>query len=1023
MPDTPTSVSRIGKYEVLGELGRGGMGVVYRAEDKNIGREVAIKTLTDATPELRQRFLVEARSGVLNHQNIVTVYDFGEQDGNPYIVMEYLQGDSLEKVLRATRPLALVEKLEIVRQVCEGLGYAHSKGVVHRDIKPANIMVLPGGQVKIVDFGIARLESSTGQTKTGAVIGTFHYISPERLKGEMADGRADIWACGIMLYQMLTGVLPFGGEDISALHKVVNEPFPPLTMHLSDYPKGLDQVMERALAKQPDDRYASAEEMAGDLESIAEVLKRARVGEMLDHVRGLLEQDQLNAARPVLLDLQRLDPQNIEIKKLLREVQDRLSRQQRSEQVRQLLNLAEEAVLTQRYADALDLYKQAAKVDPNTPGIPEKVKHVQGLKEKVDRIAHLQQQASDARQRNDLTAAALLIDQALQLDERNTDLRNEKVRLAQEQDRAAREGLRRRLKEEGRDKLSRRAFTEAIHNLREALQIDPTDAEAQQMFQEATSRQEEERRRKVIEQIVAEIQDHLFRGELERGLELIHRSLDRLPAEASLLRLRAETEKQLQEQNTRRLVEQTSLKVQDLFFTDPQEALSCVQQALNHLPNEGRLLALQEQVVDQLKKANLAGLRSQYLKHAQEAIDAGQFDQALTTLETAALDCGESPEIAYLRDHARAEKQDREKNQAVASALDRAKERIAAEDLEGALAILAPAAQQTGNTAVEQLLRQTQDRLDEVTRRLESLVARVRSLSESDPAQALQLIQSQPPEVQQHSQLKDVRVRLDARVEQQRVTREAIQRATALLGKKDLRGGMEALEGVERAYGSSPELAAAMKDYAHRRGPMASEMVGQSVTAARQAILAQNGAGALEELRRSADVLEFADANCQADWNRLAQEAAKTASAKRNTTGTLPIVVQTKGPSMGIVAAVVAVLLIVAGVLIYKVVSGSGGKGAAPPSTYLQLNASPFAEVMSVKGSKGDNVPLPAGDHMTPLRIEGVPEGSYTVAFKTPDGTGATATCDLKVDGDHLCVAPSADLTDTQIDQILAGQK
>ena len=306
--DTPTSMTHIGKYEILAELGRGGMGVVYRAEDKNIGREVAIKTLTDATPELRQRFLVEARSGVLNHQNIVTVYDFGEQDGNPYIVMEYLHGDSLEKVLRGAKPLTLVEKLEIVRQVCQGLGYAHHKGVVHRDIKPANVMVLPDGHIKIVDFGIARLESTSGHTQTGAVIGTFHYISPERLKGDPSDGRADIWAIGIVLYQMLTGVLPFAGEDVSALHKVVNEAFPPLSNYLTDYPRGLDQVLERALAKHPDDRYGTAEEMAADVEAINEILKRARVGEMLGHVKGLLEQEQLSAARPVLLDLQRLDP-------------------------------------------------------------------------------------------------------------------------------------------------------------------------------------------------------------------------------------------------------------------------------------------------------------------------------------------------------------------------------------------------------------------------------------------------------------------------------------------------------------------------------------------------------------------------------------------------------------------------------------------------------------------------------------------------------------------------------------------
>ena len=164
--DTGTPVTQIGKYQILGILGVGGMGVVYRGMDNSVGREVAIKTLTEATEELRQRFQLEARSGVLNHPNIVTVYDFGEQDGNPYIVMEFVPGDSLENLLRAGRQFSLIEKLEIVRQVCLGLGYAHQKGVIHRDIKPANVMVQPDGNIKIVDFGVARpgkpLRSHTG---------------------------------------------------------------------------------------------------------------------------------------------------------------------------------------------------------------------------------------------------------------------------------------------------------------------------------------------------------------------------------------------------------------------------------------------------------------------------------------------------------------------------------------------------------------------------------------------------------------------------------------------------------------------------------------------------------------------------------------------------------------------------------------------------------------------------------------------------------------------------------------------
>ncbi len=1020
--DTSTPVTHIGKYEIIAELGRGGMGVVYRAEDKNIGREVAIKTLTDATPELRQRFLVEARSGVLNHTNIVTVYDFGEQDGNPYIVMEYLHGESLEKWLRGSN-LSLVDKLEIVRQVCEGLAYAHQKGVVHRDIKPANVMVQPGGHIKIVDFGIARLESNnTGYTQTGAVIGTFHYISPERLKGHPSDGRADIWAAGIMLYQMITGVLPFPGEDISAAHKVVSEPFPPLSNYLTNYPPNLDWVLERALAKDPEERYSSAEEMAADLEGITETLKRARIGEMLIQIKALVEEEKLTAARPMLMDLQRLDPQNFEIKKMLRDVQERLARQQKSEQVRQTLSMAEEAVLSQKYGEALELYKQAGRIDANAPGLQEKIQHVQGLKEKVERISALQDQARAARERRDLTSASQLIDEALRLDERNTDLRNERAGIVREIERQAKDSTRRKLKDSGKEHLAARSYTAAITNLREALDIDPTDVEVQKLFQEATARQEEDRRRKVIEQIVGEIQDSLFRNETERALQLINRALERLPAEAQLLRLKADTEQKLQEERAQKLVQATSLKVQELFFSNPQEALSVVQQALIEMSGEEHLLALQERVVTQLKKANVEGLRAQYLKHAQESLATKHYDEAISTLENAALDCGESPEITYLLENARTQKREGERAQASASVLEKAQKRLAEEDLEGARDILKAGSQEVGGGAIDQLLRQTQERLDDITRRLEAVVGRVTSLGECDPAQALQLLAAQPAGVQQHSRLRALKAKLEIAAEQQTATQQAIAQAHELREKRDLRGGMEALEAVRRAYGDSPRITSAIAEYNQRQTPIASAMVSESVSKARQALLAKKAPQALEELQRSAEVLELADANCRADWNRLAQEAAALAKVKVGATGTMPIIVQAKGPSTMMIAAIAAVVLVVIGGILFFTLRGKGTGGTAAPTTsYLELNASPYAEVVSVTGSDGKKVPLGAGSHMTPLRVDGLADGSYTVVFKALDGSEQKQTCPASAE--QPCTAPTAAVGDTQIDEILAGAK
>jgi eukaryotic-like serine/threonine-protein kinase len=419
-------IQKIGRYRVTGELGRGGMGIVYRGEDRLIGRRVAIKTLTEVTPELRERFHIEARSGILSHQNIVTVYEVGEHEGSPFIAMEFIEGDSLEKVLRLRKRLPLLEALSIVEQVCAGLGYAHGHGVVHRDVKPANILVRPDGRVTIVDFGIARLaDQSQKLTKTDALLGTFHYIAPERLKGEPSDGRADIWSVGVMLYEMLTGELPFKGSDVSSLYRVIHEPYVPLATYVQDLPDGLSRVLDKALAKQVDARYATAEEMAFDLQALGEGLKHERIGALLETARRLSEESQHASARTVLLQAQRIDPSNTETKTLLGDVQEHLRHMQRSEQLRQISEQAQDATSGRRWDDAIELFEQARKLDSeNAFNLDERLQHAQREKALQERVLALWKQADDARNRGDLTKAQDYLGQALQVDNRNTDLRN-----------------------------------------------------------------------------------------------------------------------------------------------------------------------------------------------------------------------------------------------------------------------------------------------------------------------------------------------------------------------------------------------------------------------------------------------------------------------------------------------------------------------------------------------------------------------------------------------------------------------
>jgi predicted Ser/Thr protein kinase len=266
------SIQTVGRYEITGELGRGAMGVVYKALDPTIGRTVALKTMRldvhglDAQ-EMVRRFQNEARAaGVLNHPNIVTIYDAGEQDGIFYIAMEFIEGTTLHELLAEKRVLATDEILQYTRQITRGLDYAHSNGIVHRDIKPANIMITANGTVKIMDFGIAK---SGGQvTNTGQVLGTPNYMSPEQVKGRSLDGRSDLFSMGVILYEMLTGEKPFVGQNVTTIiYKIVNEnPIAPRDLDVTVHP-GLSAIVVKALAKAPDDRYQTGADLVRDLEN------------------------------------------------------------------------------------------------------------------------------------------------------------------------------------------------------------------------------------------------------------------------------------------------------------------------------------------------------------------------------------------------------------------------------------------------------------------------------------------------------------------------------------------------------------------------------------------------------------------------------------------------------------------------------------------------------------------------------------------------------------------------------------
>jgi serine/threonine protein kinase len=289
-------MEKIGKFQVVETIGKGGFGVIYLGLDPHIKRRVAIKTCTSGEQEIRNRFFHEARiAGNLHHRNVVTVYDFGVQDEVPYLVQEYLTGEDLDRKIKRQDFIPLPEKLHYLIQIARGLDYAHSQGVIHRDVKPANLRILEDGTVKIMDFGIAKLASQeTGLTRTGMTLGTASYLSPEQIRGEAVDPRTDIFSFGTMAYELLSYRRPFQGEHISTvLYQILNESPPPLRELCAECDDELAAIIGRCLERDPDRRFQSCGEL---LEGFTRYLGRRRAA--YDSVAGPLASGRADAQRP-----------------------------------------------------------------------------------------------------------------------------------------------------------------------------------------------------------------------------------------------------------------------------------------------------------------------------------------------------------------------------------------------------------------------------------------------------------------------------------------------------------------------------------------------------------------------------------------------------------------------------------------------------------------------------------------------------------------------------------------------------
>ncbi len=875
-----TKVSRIGKYEVLDVLGRGGMGVVYKATDPAIGRLVAIKMITSGyaeDPAFLRRFYREAQStGKLQHQNIVIVHELGDQDGTPFLVMEFLEGESLQSIISSQAAMPLLEKLDIIIQTCNGLHYAHQRNIVHRDIKPGNLMVLKDGVVKIVDFGIARVETEN-VTMPGQVMGSIQYMSPEQINGISVDCRTDIFSTGVVLYQLLTYNLPFQGKDTgSTLLKIINEPPPPLQNYLDVYPPDLEAVVHRALAKSREQRYPTAEDFAFDLSQVQEQLKRELISEYLKVAEDLIARSELSRAKEQVFQILRIDRQNRRANEMLRAVQRLIQTQQRSEQARQLKAQAQEAIEDKELDRAIAYLDEAITLTPEDTELQQLRDQTRESKERQQKMHEAIHRAESAQWAGDLTAALAAAEEAMGVDATNAEVRSLLESIRNEINERRRQQQMQDLLGEAQRQISSRRFTAAIEALHKAEAIDPNAPAVKDLLALAASGQEQERRRKEIEQLTTEIQDAINHDDYRAACEKANAAVQRFPNERALLKLQTLAERQRQAGERRHFVEEQISQARKLLEArQTSEALAVLEAACKRYPTEAALLSMVTVVRENLEQERIEARKNEYIQQAKEALRAKDFEQAISVLETAHAEL-HVPEIEDLLQFAKDEAASFRRRQAVDAAAHEAHRMLAAEQYEDAIKFLEGLLQEVTDEELEILLADAKRQLAEFNRRVnDALNTADRLLRVERVIEAVRYLESQVDTCGKSAEFCAMLERARNEQERMRAIAAAVQSARTALANQDFDGASHAIESCRKNVGDHPDLSRIAADIDAQRRDAATKAVAKAVADSRMLLLGRSYQSAIELLDSMANHADLVPQDVRDRYEALRDEARR----------------------------------------------------------------------------------------------------------------------------------------------------
>jgi eukaryotic-like serine/threonine-protein kinase len=870
---------KIGKYEVQAVLGRGGMGVVYRARDARLGRDVAIKTLTDGfsgNPEMLKRFYHEAsQTSALRHPNIVIVFDAGDQDGMPYLVMEYVEGESLEAVLKAEKQIPLELRLSIVEQVCMALAYAHRNGVIHRDVKPANIIMQCDGTAKLLDFGIARADSNhldQSVTSTGTLIGTPAYMAPERLQGAQVDGRSDIFSVGVLLYQMITNQLPFDAGFPAIIQQILrDEPCAP-SQKARDCPQGLDAIVTRALAKHPSDRYPCADEMGSDLLAVIETVRSAHIAELTLHAEDLFSNRSYIAARDTLKQLLRLDTKNTEARRFLASVEREITQQEKERKVQELGRLAREAVDSRDWTRALELCDRAVEILPGSNTLVELRKSVLTGKKVHEDVSQLLMKTASARKGGDLKDAKAHAEIALQLDPHNSQIIALYHVLQQEIEEKQRKEDLRRLLDSARQFLENHGLEEAASLLDQAEALCPGDPEIIPLRDKVAFLIADEKRRDLTRRLEEKL---AFTTSVEK-LRIISNemaeALKEFPVDPALLRLKLQLDPRIRQLEDEAFIREISRSARDL---PPEEALALVRDALVRVPGSEYLFSLEAALSERLAQQTRNKALAQHLGLARQAIDDRLYLEAVKILKHCQREGYASPEIQSLLEHAQSAASQHISQDLIERTYAQAKQLIEQQNYEVAVQLLHGALRQVNEPVLRRQLDEATRKQLAVSQQAKEVLSRVRVLADLELApEALDLLEEQSPGVQRLAPIRAETDRIRVLVQSDTDFWNRMGRVYRSLGEVGAIPDLKAALLPEFAFRGSASVAAAQRRLQQRAEHVANGKISSAIKSALEALGLDDNERADSLMREVHAWAEFASPSNQEDCRSVEAEIA-----------------------------------------------------------------------------------------------------------------------------------------------------